>query len=442
MMSRPRLGQRAILRALTVLALTGLLSACGGGGGGGSPGTAPTASNLSYSPHGGYLGASGGTATINGRIDFSDPDGDLASWSLTVLDSGGNVLQSAEQPITGAGGSTSGTLVATVLVGTSQLGTYTFTIALVDARGLRSAPVSGTFSITPFPWAVQSGPPLARPGFATVSLGGRIYVMGGTDPTTGTVPAPPITRVDVFDPATSSWSSAPPMARPMSDFVAVASGGQIFAVGPTDAHRLTIETQTFDPTAGRWAVLTAPPGQRSDQGGALAGGRLYTMGGRSGGFEAAGVESFDPVGGSWRSNRSMPSARSALSAIAIERAGSVRVWALGGYRSTEISDGGFLRTVELYDPVNDGWVPTAPMPQAAAHVALATLDDRLYTFGGDNVSRALDTVYRYDLAGGVWTARAALPAPATRLRAEVAGRRIFVFSSSAVWVYTPDDDRW
>lgn len=67
---------------------------------------------------------------------------------------------------------------------------------------------------------------------------------------------------------------------------------------------------------------------------------------------------------------------------------------------------------------------------------------RIFTFGGENVERAIDAVNRCDPAIDAWTPRAALPASATGLRAEVVRRRIFVFTSSAIWIYTPDTDIW
>jgi N-acetylneuraminic acid mutarotase len=430
-------------RRVTPWLAAGLLAACGGGGGGGgSAGTAPAITQFTYSPQGAYVGGAGSTANIAGTVGFSDPDGDLASWSLTVLDAAGRTLQFVEQPISGAGGMTSGTLSASAAVSTAELGDFTFRIELTDARGLRSAPVTGSFRVTERPWATLPGLPLPRTGFATATLSGRVYVMGGDDPASVVQPRPPIDRVDVYDPATATWSLGARLAVPMSEFVARTVGGRIVAVG-AGGSSLDVRAQVYDPVAAVWTEQPAPPSAgRLASAGAVAAGRLYTLGGTAGGFDVATVESFDPAAGLWRADAALPTARRRLSAVAVDVAGSTRLFALGGYGSLHVPDAGYFRSNEAYDPAADTWAVRAPMPLPLARAAVVAFDAGVFTFGGENVERSLDAVQRYDPVADRWTARAALPAPATGLQAEVAGRRILVFTERQVWVYTPDNDLW
>jgi hypothetical protein len=438
----------AALRTVALLATAGLISSCGGGGGDSTDAPpvpapiAPIASNLVYTPEGAYQGSADSTVTISGTVDIVDPDGDLAGWTLTILDASGQTLQTIDEPIPDAGGLTSATVVFSIVASTAELGDFTFRLEFVDLQGLRSGPLTGTFRVTERPWASLPGLPLARSGFATASLDGLIYVMGGRDPASVVIPAPPIARVDIYDPATGAWTLGTPMARPMTDFVASAAGGRILAVGPTDSYGLTIETQEFDPLAGVWTVRAPPSGGLNSQGGAFASGRLYTVGGSGGGFDSNLVESFDPMANLWRLDAPMPSARRLLTAVAVDIEGSSRIFALGGYGTTHLPDAGYFRASEVYDPIADAWASRAPMPQPVARAAAVAFDGRIFTFGGENVERAIDAVNRYDPAIDAWTPRAALPAPATGLRAEVVQRRIFVFTSSEIWVYTPDNDVW
>jgi energy-converting hydrogenase Eha subunit A len=268
-------------------------------------------------------------------------------------------------------------------------------------------------------------------------LGGRIYFLGGIDGQSGM----PGSRVDIYDPAMGVWTVGVPMARPMSGLVAATVGGRIIAVGPT-GFSLDVEAQAFDPGAGTWTLLTPPPNRgRRSQGGADAAGRLYTIGGDAGGFESASVESFDVAANQWRVDAPMPTARALLTAVTIDVAGSPKILSFGGYGSTHVPDAGFFRTNEIYDPASNTWAVRAELPTPVASAAAVAFDRRVFTFGGTNVNRAINAVNRYDPVTDSWTPRAALPSPAI-VRAEVVGRRIFVFTISEIWVYTPDNDIW
>jgi hypothetical protein len=268
-------------------------------------------------------------------------------------------------------------------------------------------------------------------------LAGQIYILGGIDGQTGM----PGSRVDIYDPATGGWTVGVPMASPMSGLVAATVGGRIIAVGPT-GFSLDTQAQAFDPGAAAWTLL-APPlnGGRRSQGGAAAAGRFYTIGGDGGGFESASVESYDLAANQWRADAPMPTARALLTAVTIDVAGSPKVLALGGYGSTHVPDAGFFRTNEVYDPASNTWTVRAELPTPVASAAAVAFDGGIFTFGGTNVNRSINAVNRYDPVTDRWTSRAPLPAPAI-VRAEVVGRKIYVFAISEIWVYTPDNDIW
>ena len=136
----------------TLLALIG----CGGGGGsGGSVGTAPVISNLVYAPDGALVNDNDGTVAVDGSFDFVDPDGNIASYTLTLYDASNNIIQTLSDPIPGANGITNGYLMATLLVSTVQTGVYQFEIFLTDAQNLQSNILTGHFTVIP-PIAVVS----------------------------------------------------------------------------------------------------------------------------------------------------------------------------------------------------------------------------------------------------------------------------------------------
>lgn len=133
--------------ALGVLSTLGSGGGGGNGGGNGGGGTAPNISNLNYTPTGAFLNDGDGSTTVNGSIDFSDPDGDIASYVLTITDSSNNVVASLSDPIPGVGGVTNGNLFITLLVNTTVVDDYTVTVYLIDSANNASNTLTGLFPI-------------------------------------------------------------------------------------------------------------------------------------------------------------------------------------------------------------------------------------------------------------------------------------------------------
>jgi hypothetical protein len=129
--------------------LAAALAACGGGGGGGSSpppaGTAPAISSLQYTPQAAYV--SSAPLSFVGQLSFTDPDGDLASATLTVRNSGGTAISTTTTPIQGASGVTSGSLQGSVSAALAQADNYSLEVFVTDARGLRSNTLSGPIRV-------------------------------------------------------------------------------------------------------------------------------------------------------------------------------------------------------------------------------------------------------------------------------------------------------
>jgi hypothetical protein len=81
----------------------------------------------------------------------------------------------------------------------------------------------------------------------------------------------------------------------------------------------------------------------------------------------------------------MSTARWGLAAAAVDG----KIYAIGGW------DGGYLRTVEEYDPKTDKWRMLAAMPTARAYLAAAAVDGKIYAIGGHDGSKYLNTVEEY-----------------------------------------------
>ncbi|MEJ2397667.1 MAG: DUF1566 domain-containing protein [Gammaproteobacteria bacterium] len=128
-----------------ILPCLAILAGCGGGGETSSS-NAPSIQNLNYSPSGAFLNDGDGSITINGSIDFTDPDGNVSSYYLTIYDSNKNVVTSLSGAIP-ATGITSGTLLISLLVGTSKVENYSFAVYIKDTQDNSSNTLTGLFPV-------------------------------------------------------------------------------------------------------------------------------------------------------------------------------------------------------------------------------------------------------------------------------------------------------
>lgn len=424
---------------LLVVLMTALgYAACGGGGdGGGDLGTAPTLSNLTYAPTAVYVGAGGGTQVVGGQFSFTDPDGDLATATLAVLDSAGVTVSTTSVPIAGAAGQTSGVVSGQVTVTTTSAGNFTIRVSVADRDGLRSNELSGTFRISEFPWVARSAMSAPRNEFATATVNGRIYLIGGDDPSTGTIPAPAVARVDVYDPDTDTWSPGPPMPVPAKGHAAVAIGDRIYVTGGYSQAAPGLKTlQVLDTTTGTWSLKAPMPYELRDHATAAAAGRLWVLGGDGLGFDTSNALEYDITADTWASRAPMLRSGRGLRAVTVDD----KPLALGGYGTTWLPDAGYYRLVQQYDPAGNAWTARADMLLPLAMVGAAAVERTVYVAGGGNWDRALAEVSAYDAVADRWTAKTAMPVELSAPRAEAVDGKVYVMQGNVTLQYTPAND--
>jgi N-acetylneuraminic acid mutarotase len=177
-------------------------------------------------------------------------------------------------------------------------------------------------------WTTKASMPTGRQGLAVVSVGGRIYAIGGYD--SGTY----FTTVEEYDPATDTWRSRASMNYARQHFgVVVGDNGRLYAIG----HAAAVEE--YDPSTNTWRVVSSLPTPRWALGVAKGpNGRIYAIGGNNGAMLNL-VEEYDPVANTWATKTSMLTARQGVVAAT---ASNGRIYAVGG----EASASGNLATVE------------------------------------------------------------------------------------------------
>lgn len=425
-------------RAAILLASCTLLSACSGGGGGDAGSDAPTApviSNFTFAPAVLYVG--GGDVPFFGTVDFTDPDGDIASATVEIVDSSGGLIATASIPVAGVSGVRSGTLTGEVSGDTSTAGTFTARVSVVDRAGLRSNWLTASVRISEFPWVSRRAMPLPRRDFATATVNGRIYVLGGGDTQAPVIPSPATTTVQVYDPATDSWTMGAPLLVAVMSHAAAAVDGKIYVAGGKSEFAPGLKTlQVYDPITRLWTRKADLPYELSDSAATGAGGKLFIFGGDGLGWDTSNTLSYDPAIDAWSAHAPMPDVGRDMAAIAVDGKPLV----LGGYGSMYVPDAGYYRSMHQYDPGADAWTPRADMFTPRSDFAVALLGGRVYAVGGGNWDRALADVASYDPVSDAWAGKTALPQGLPWPRAEAVNGRMYVFDTGVTLEYTPAND--
>jgi galactose oxidase-like protein/Kelch motif protein len=266
--------------------------------------------------------------------------------------------------------------------------------------------------------AVTRGPPLAGPRdghTATALADGRVLVTGGFT-AEGTAP---LGSAEVFDPASSRWSTVGSMAVGRGGHAAarLGDGRVLVAGGWLGPRRSTATTEVFDPSTGRFSAGPSLPTAVDGLAAASLGdGCVLVVGGQS----QPGVATptavtvcpdlrVDPVGG-------LATARFKHGIVTLST-GEVVV--VGG----TTDDRTLLASTEIYDPGSRSFRSGPELRSARYKLggSLAVLpDDRVVVAGGGSGVEVLD------LRGGSRLLATAGPGWASFSTVGVTGSRVFV----------------
>ena len=181
------------------------------------------------------------------------------------------------------------------------------------------------------------------------------------------------------------------------------------------------ESTTVIVTAGEWTDGTPAPTARKEiaNSGAVIDGQFYLFGGVSAGNVLRTLERYDPATDAWTTLAEAPLAlwRSPVAAS------GGRLYVLGGYQSTSAFPFDPTNRAFEYDPATDTWREVATMPSARGASAAVALDGLIHVLGGaaGGPSAAHEV---YDPATDAWSAAPELPNPRSGLTAAVVDRKI------------------
>ena len=254
----------------------------------------------------------------------------------------------------------------------------------------------------------EAGASLPQPSHhsGVVTVGGKVYAMGGTRAES---------LVQIYDPATDSWSFGAEMPTPRTAPAAVVLDSRIHVIGGAgsintgdakDAH------EVYDPATDSWETLAELPHSSEHVFGQVVGGRIYVAGGRDRFANTTQVSVYSPGDDSWSP---APNLLTPTSGYAPGLAGG-KIYAFGG---EDILSSTVIARSQVLDPEADAWQALEPMPIPLHGIAGAALGGSLYVFGGARVAgsgEGSNLVFRFDPPGGGSGAKA--PHKPKRLKAK------------------------
>jgi len=222
-------------------------------------------------------------------------------------------------------------------------------------------------------WSPRARKPTPASNLGAVSIGGKIYAVGGC--TSGGGPG---NALEVYDPAQDVWSEMSPMPAPRCAHAVAAANGRLYVFGGCDGARYVADVFVYDPAMDTWEEASPMPVARGFLGAAELRGYIYVVGGYDGRREYNLVHRYDPMADArgepaWERLPAMTEPRGGLG-LAAE--GSALYAIGGGWR-------GGLEYNERFDPLSNTWSwVDSPLKTQWRNPGVAALGLSVYAVGG------------------------------------------------------------
>ncbi|MCC7372219.1 MAG: kelch-like protein [Chloroflexi bacterium] len=131
-------------------------------------------------------------------------------------------------------------------------------------------------------WTELPNIPTQRNHLGVVAVNGKLYVAGGRFG--GGVGSEMTDRLEIYDPATNSWSEGAPLLAPRAGVTSVEANGCVYLIGGegNDAHPMGVfdRAELYDPATNSWHSLPPlPTAMHGITGAAFLDGLIYVPGG-------------------------------------------------------------------------------------------------------------------------------------------------------------------
>ncbi len=269
-------------------------------------------------------------------------------------------------------------------------------------------------------WEQKADMPTARTDAALSVVDGKIYAMGGTvlgrfevdilvDGEVRRIPrwkAEDIPTVEMYDPATDTWTLRADMPTPRNTKTCVVDG-KIYAIGGTSDQVKSFRLDTvevYDPDTDTWAKGKNMNHARAGAAVGVVDGKIYVMGGTGlpmiinhpGPFLSS-IEVYDPKRNHWREVGDMYTAKAGHTASVING----KIYVMGGYFRNQGQTTKDFKTIEVYHPQIGRWTQKSDMPIARIGHKAEVINGDIYIFSdADHNDVPFTTVEVYNTEEG------------------------------------------
>jgi N-acetylneuraminic acid mutarotase len=193
-------------------------------------------------------------------------------------------------------------------------------------------------------WRRLADAPIARGGATAKAIGGKIYVAGGAP----TEDAPSIAELDIYDPATNTWTTGAPLPTPREHVASCVIDDKLVVIGGWNERReVQSVVEAYDPKTNTWERWPDLPTPRGDLAAVTLDNRCYAIGGETWSTPPPATlganEMFDATSRRWAILAPMPTARHGLGLAVVGK----EIFALGGGPSQANS---YTSIIEAYQP--------------------------------------------------------------------------------------------
>ncbi|HSL10597.1 MAG TPA: kelch repeat-containing protein [Actinomycetota bacterium] len=254
-------------------------------------------------------------------------------------------------------------------------------------------------AVRPGTWEDRPPAPIRRNEASHVFVNGEFHLLGMRK------------QHDVYDPTTETWSRGAPLPLRVSMVQAVVLGGKIYVIGGVRRWRLPSKVsgrvQIYDPATNTWSEGAKMPRPRGAGGVAVYKGKIYYAGGiRRGGQPVPYFDVYNPASDTWKKLPNMPVGRDHFHAAVASGA----FWAIGGrrYRPNLI-----VNRVDRFNFRRGMWLrsKTKRPPVPTAGYAIARYGRTLVLFGGEGGYTVKGAVQAYHTKRDRWRKFARMPHP-------------------------------
>jgi N-acetylneuraminic acid mutarotase len=217
--------------------------------------------------------------------------------------------------------------------------------------------------------------PSQRQEVSVVEFEDRFYVIGGIDENGN-----PSDVVEYYNPKSDTWDNAPSLPKALHHVSAITHENKIYVIGGFETLDGFIPVDTVFEFGGQgWKSRAKMPTKRGGLGLSALDNKIYAIGGADELGSLSTVEIFDPQSNRWKSSKPMNAARDHL--VVVQADGLI--YAIGGRQSNQwpFKNLGFI---EVYNLTEDKWTTLDSKIKARSGLASATLNDKIYLFGGES----------------------------------------------------------